>query len=718
MKGFFNSVGGRLYSRLIIGFIIAASMSLAGCSSSSDDGNSIPVIAPVDVAASVSGDIITLQFDRSDGIGPEGNKVEPTYQYAISTSVDGEKHIFEQQVPNEGNPIRFSIAKTGADTSGISWTVVPYDLVEGQQYYIFVRAIYAGYGTSEWTWAASGIEAAPQPVENPKVELGDRRIVVSWTPKFGEQYGVNIDDCPKRINQLTPGFWDLKNIVSGDNIVFTVEDNTGTHKLCMASTNSKGAGEWYIFGTVDMEKGTITYDEFTAQAATEAPAAPSGLIVTNEFNGGLEVAFNTSLTGPASVSDYQYAYRAAGSDWSAWSSVNIPYMTDRALGTVSFSIISLENDRTYDIKIRAVNSAAPDGVESSETVSGTPKYVAVNVNDPDFILGKANAEFIYAEDVPHSDFWRISETFKQGGRPSTDRLVRGKETALGNLFADAVQWFATEKGYNPSFSFLVGDMINSGISSNAIITPRLLNGITSSDYQDDTIVIASVPGSLLIDPLDYDLDLNVYPAVGIENGYASTIFGQAASVYRNGHYGGSGRGGTTYHGAFWGMPSKEVRYTIEYLPYSLDLFNENFNGKPECVAARDANDGAYDTKNDPYGCYLMPYDEANPESGSPTESSVMGYKRGKIKSGSLTINGEPIDSNKIYNVVTTKKIADSMYVAFLKANYVDTGVTLVQAVAEYIYNTKYSVGIDPYLDGRVKLEGGVPGDYSNDFKEN
>ena len=509
------------------------------------------------------------------------------------------------------------------------------------------------------------------------------------------------------LSNWTPGIF-----VEGNNAVFSVEDNKTEHKVCVVSANARGQGKWYVFG-----------NDYAATAAT-SPVAPLNVTVRGS-NQSLDFEFDAVLTGPASVAKYEYSYDN-GTTWTPIEILDLGNMTvnDGVItGKAKFSIYGLENDKEYSVKIRAINTISTTGVES-DVVKGTPKYIKVNYDDPNTVLAKATAEFIYAEDVPHSDFWRMDTVNKrwsnpQGGRKGSDRLVRGKETALGNLFADALQWYAKKENYEPDFSWLIGDMISTGITNGTFITPRFLAGIITSDYQDDTVVIVKVPGSALIGDLDYDLDLNNYPAVGTDNGYATTLFGQAASVYRNGHYGGSG--GTTYNGVWWGIPSKEARYTIEYLPYSLDAFNTHFNSKPECVAIRDAKgmygDKAYDVKADDKKCYLLTYAEANPVSGDPTEISVMGYKRGKIKKDTLFINREPVDPEKTYTIATTRKIAGEMYLAFFKvSDYKDTGVTLKRAVSEYLYEQKFASGATPKLDGRVVLEGGVPGDSNNDYK--
>lgn len=241
------------------------------------------------------------------------------------------------------------------------------------------------------------------------------------------------------------------------------------------------------------------------------------------------------------------------------------------------------------------------------------------------------------------------------------------------------------------------------------ITPRLLMKLTPIDYIDDKIVIISLKGEYLINNDDYNINLNNYPSLKER----ATLFGQAAAVYRNGHYG-TGAGAAAYSTKAWLMPSKQVKYEIEYLPYNIDNFTTNFNDNCSTVDKKTGIDSRtgllYDSRNDPNGCYLLKYDDVV-DYYSPKE----GYRRGMIKKYTLKINGKPIEHNKIYKIATTKKIADSIYKAFLKSNGIqNTNIKLWKAVADYINETG---NIAPYLDGRVKLSGGVPGNTANDFKE-
>jgi hypothetical protein len=684
-----------------------------GCSSSDSDSQSIPLSAPNNMALTARSGTLTVQFSQVAGIGAPGSEEKPTYDVWIGANEDGsDMEKLDGEVPKAtSNLVRFNIVRT-ASASGETEFVYS-SLTDGQEYWIFVRSHFASYGYSDYAKLSAVPIPMPTTITNPTIAIGDKRIVVSWDAKPYEEYSVQ-EDCPRTPGQLTPGFWDLINITSGNNYVFALDDNIASHKFCIAATNVNGNGAWHIFGVTSIDP--ITYTQYTGEDATSAPDAPEVTIVGGA-NKRVDISFPAVLTGANSVSEYQYAYQEEGTGtWSGWESILITSLTDD--GKANASVTGLENDKNYSIKVQAINTFST--VEGAAVSGGAPVYIAPNLNNPNEYLSKANAEYIYAEDVPHSDFWRIGPVgmfdARMGGRPGTDRLVRGKETALGNLFADAVQWYAVEQNLNPNFSWLIGDMLNTGIQRNQVITPRFLSGIINQDFVDDTIVIVTLKGSDLIKDLDYSLDLNDYPAVGTDNGYTTTLFGQAAAVYRNGHYGGSG--GTIYNGVYWGMPSKEVKYTIQYKAYDIAAFNAIYarsGGKQVCIDARNANDGAYDSVNDPEGCYLLTYEQASPTQGSPGENSVLGYKRGRIKSGSLFINDMPIVPGDTYKIATTKRIADSHYVAFLEGTYTDTGVTLVRAVAEYIFDQGYA-GMTPALDGRVKIEGGVPGNSNNDYK--
>ena len=699
-------------------------VTITGCSeqdinNQQDMGINVSNFTPIDVTPTAKHESIAIQYNKVAGIGGAGNdKCFPTYDVKISTENNVEKAEYLGNIPSSKSLlIRFYINKTKTNIENAN--VLEYKkLQDNQLYYIFIRSNYTncGFGTSNWVSVSATPIPLPTKAENVKVIQGDKHLTITWDKKAGELYAVHINDCPSKPMQYNK--WKPKNELNTDHYIVELEDNTKNYaeKICIVTTNANGfidsnnKSTWQVLGKDILVKEKASLQ---GKAATKDPIKP----VISEINGKnrrVELSFTTNVEGENSTSLYEYA--SSKDNFAKWNKVIFNQKTANII------IPELENNKTYQVKIRATNTKNSNGIES-DIAKATPTYTPIDYNNNSQYLGTASAPYIYAEDVPHSDFWRISDNFNKGGRPDTDRLTRGKETAIGNLFADGIMWYAkTETQYkNIDFSWLIGDMITQGIQGNQPITVGLLKSIITSDYLEDTLVVVDILGSDLIKNEDYNINLESYPVVGNQD--RISLFRQAASVYRNGHYGGSG--GTVFNGKWWGIPSKEVKYTIEYKSYDLEAFKTNFEKK---CASIDKNTGIdkdtnklYDAKNDPKGCYLLKYEEAYPESGNPVENSVMGYKRGKIQNNTLLINSKPIEPTKTYKVLTTKKIADEMYVAFLGANYTNivnkdgSNTTLLQAMAEYIAAQGI---IEPYLDGRVKLVGGVPGNTKNDFTSN
>lgn len=722
--------------KVLFVFLVIVSL-LTACSeqdskSSGNSGINVSSYYPANVSPTALNERITIQFGRVSGIGAENTDAcLPYYDIKIGT----DDNILNADdlgtvEPNDNLLIRFAVKKAKSDADSTEGFPFFYysELSNNTEYTIWIRSNFSkcGYGQSDWTSVKSTPIPYPSQIENVQVQQGDKHLRISWTKKQGELYSIHIDDCPSREGQYSK--WTPALSINSDHYIIELANNTdlydgSNHTICIATHNANGfldidnKSTWKVFGK-DILSTAAEKAGLQGRAALLPPEKP---VINSQSvqgkNKRAEFTFNAVSFGDNSVSSYQAGYSLDGVSYT-WLDTSIPFNQDIA----PYIISGLENNVQYYIKIRASNSSLAGAWVESDAVSVTPLYTPVDLNDLNQYLGTAAGDFIFAEDVPHSDFWRISTNFNTGGRPNTDRLVRGKETALGNLFADAVKWYGAEMtSHNPDFAWLIGDMISQGIQANQTITPAFLQTVITSDYLNDTLVLVTLNGSDLISDADYNLDLNLYPSVGdSSNQYTQTLFGQAASVYRNNHYGGSG--GTTYNGKWWGIPSSEVRYTIEYLPYSIDEFNARFNANCATVdksTGIDSETGAlYDAVTDPKKCYLLTYEQANPESGNPAETSVMGYKRGRIQNGSLSINGQAVSSSMQYNIITTTKTAKEMYIAFLGKTITpildnnNQPVTMLKAVAEYI---AYKNSISPYLDGRIKLIGGVPGNTANDY---
>jgi hypothetical protein len=134
------------------------------------------------------------------------------------------------------------------------------------------------------------------------------------------------------------------------------------------------------------------------------------------------------------------------------------------------------------------------------------------------------------------------------------------------------------------------------------------------------------------------------------------FFDEIAAIMHTGH----GNSGTRY----WALMSKEVRYTIEY-PRAPSLTEE-----------------------------------------APSEERQK-YYYGRIKAGTLTIHGEPINDARTYRIATTLPMLET-YLALYQYSFDRRPLEdyrFIYAIEEYIYDKGY---ITPYLDGRIKLEGGIP----------
>ena len=104
--------------------------------------------------------------------------------------------------------------------------------------------------------------------------------------------------------------------------------------------------------------------------------------------------------------------------------------------------------------------------------------------------------------------------------------------------------------------------------------------------------------------------------------------------------------------------------------------------------------------------YYKPPEASTIISGD-VDDDAQAYYRGIIKPGTLTINGTPVTDGAVYRICTTDELATGSYYTTLAeaAGKKPIDTLFWHAVAEYIYDQAV---VTPKLDGRIKLEGGVP----------
>ncbi len=656
--------GGKMKFIFFKSICISVIFLLISCSNDSNTSNSIPLAKPHPFQITGKDEEIAINFTRIAGINTSDITKFPSYQICINDKNDfNTKTCFDKMLPPASNPLQVAFIKT--NLSAIEENderFYKHKIENGKEYYVWISCFYSDYGYSDYTVAYGKAVGKTSKIENTSVSAGENEVQISWLSDSNAfSYDVVIS------KSQDPEIAEKYMTVYNTNAIFTNLEKNTTYYAFVRATNNNGSSIW---------SNPISFQCVTFSSL---PKIVENFDISKIGNKRVKLLFNVDIS---SAGKYEIIYYPTNDI------NNTKNITPAIISkNVSVDITGLNNNQEYAFKVLSINSI---GSSESSILKAIPQAkISPNFSDIDFELGIAKEEFIFAEDTPHSDFWPITDRYPQGGKPATDRLVRGKETALGNLYADSINWYVKDMlNKDIDFTFLMGEVVDNGIYKNQIITPRFLMSITPIDYIDDTIVIIHLRGSDILSITDEEINLNNYPTSTPES-----LFGQAANVLHNGHWG--GYGSSVNNGKFWGIVSNEVKYTIEYLPYSLLEFNKFYNNSLITYPI---------SSNYPAGADIR---YALPKADRDVSSTIkVGYQRGKIKLNSLTINGESINRDKIYKIATTKRIADTMYIAFTKALYYeDTKKVFWQAVGEYIYEFEE---ISPYLDGRIVLDGGVP----------
>ena len=112
---------------------------------------------------------------------------------------------------------------------------------------------------------------------------------------------------------------------------------------------------------------TVTVKILKAQAATTAPAKPTGLTATA---GDARVALAWTDPSDSTITKYQYLQKTGNANWpSIW--MDIPTSAPGETNAASYTVTSLTNGTAYQFRIRAVN-AAGNSPQSEATTAVTP----------------------------------------------------------------------------------------------------------------------------------------------------------------------------------------------------------------------------------------------------------------------------------------------------------------------------------------------------------
>ncbi|MDR1256372.1 MAG: 5'-nucleotidase C-terminal domain-containing protein [Spirochaetaceae bacterium] len=205
-------------------------------------------------------------------------------------------------------------------------------------------------------------------------------------------------------------------------------------------------------------------------------------------------------------------------------------------GLMRESVTGLTNKTGYWIWVAAMNGSAESAVSSVKTATPQPKP-DLNMNDRLMRLGSAESRF------PN----------EEAGKG--DRLSRKQETALGDLVADAMLYWAnkhkTEHGISANIDFTI---VNGGVIVGALARGPITVGDVNRFLhpEGDKMSILTMTGSQIM-----------------------TLFKDHVAKVRHDGGGGNGTGG-------FGQVSKKVRYTINYHNDSRGgvLEDFTFDGQP------------------------------------------------------------------------------------------------------------------------------------------
>jgi len=546
-------------------------------------------------------------------------------------------------------------------------------------YYVWVKTIFEGLGDAGFSPTEYAIPIPPPPAPGAiTVIQGENMLELQWdsvTAKDNEGKDVEIASsynvyCKEGAGSAVP---------PEGTMVGSFPNTEGTSGACIFNLAGEGApplenGKTYTVWV--QAHNSASSDEDTGfAAATGSPKAasapPTSAPVISAATAGAKKIMLSWQQVPG-VPSYRIYYSEDSNFDNAADFVVVPANSP----IVNESVTGLHNNTTYYLWIQSLNSQNKDSKEPhSDSVSGIPEAKpALNFSDYQTVIGEATDDFIFAVDLPPS-VWFFD------GRPSTDRLPRFQEAAIGDLYCDGAAWFVRDRYPDKNFDFV---FLNSSHVDNVIprgqITIGTIMNATKADGRTDKLCLITLKGDKLINfekrntGINYDDELE-------------ELFDTAANVPHTGH----GSSNTQW----FPIVSKEVRFTIQYY-------------KPPDLLTWTGPEISQSESEPYYHGWIKDYPYNADYAFTPAAElpSNLGFK------GSLTISGKPIDKNKDYRILTSDYVAKGLWYTIFYTDGRDKEVIntpIWQAVAEYIYDMeKVTPASITSTDYRIKIEGGVP----------
>jgi len=591
-------------------------MFLVGCGSgSSGDGgtDSIPLSPPATVSVTAKQGELDLAWTQLASI----SDVTPTYEvwYGTQESLSAATMV-QDNISIMGNYVSVTITGLQNDVT----------------YYIRVRSVYEGYGKSPFSEVFTGM-----PIGKPTVP------VITASGGWEGLLEVVWDASPYATSYKV--YWEKGGTAAEPSASAGVQTVTDARTLISGVENGETYRVWVKAINTAGDSG-YAYADVTASPASAAPAAPAEGNVTASAK-SLVVRF----PAVAQASGYRLRYATVNDPDGSEAQAN-EISAAPGSGTVTATVPNLTNGTLYYVWAQATNSVGASAftyMGSGTPVSRTEADGPIDFTDLGFVLGKATAEYIWAESPPISVF--LPADFSK--RDPIDRLSRVRETAVGNLFCDGMEWYVNDRypDEHIDFVFLNGGYIEGPIAQGDISVSKM-RGMIDPDASADSLVVLSLTGENVV-----------------------KLFKTAAQTKHSGH-GNSGTSG-------WGITSSDVSYTIRYRTL-------NPADDPEL------NSSAAAMTQSQEDIFRNGWIDFN-------GTSVGGSGTPEWK-----LNGQPIDLGKTYRIATSSWLADGHddYLAFLHGtNRVNYDELVWQTVAHYIYEM---MTVTPYVTHHIYLIGGVP----------
>jgi hypothetical protein len=392
------------------------------------------------------------------------------------------------------------------------------NLVNYTPYYVWVKAVFPNLGTSDFSPMELGTPIPPPlPPSNLQTRSSEGGIELVWSAGkdaflYEVFYGTGGGPEP-------PGGAEMQSAASEGAFLSGLTNGT-TYQVWVRAVNTAGTSAYLTAAGTPAVQGSPP-----AQAPVIASLTPGNKKLTLTW---------AQVPG---VPRYGIFYNTSNNSAAA-REFGAPVPADSP--TVTAELTGLPNAAPYYVWVVSRNSAGDSPFSALQ--SGTPQAKpAIDWNNMQFELGRALADFPFAEDMPPSVF------FGAEGRPNTDRLTRVHETALGDLWTDAAAWYAREVlGETIDFVFLNGSFIDNALPRGKIKLSTIV-GMTKPDGRSDKIVFLTLSGA----------DLKKFLGLGVPVDMLDPVYmASVASVPHTGH--GSANTG------FFGNVSRELRYTLQY----------------------------------------------------------------------------------------------------------------------------------------------------------